>query len=106
MSKFVDTSFMRDVPGTIEKIDATDPNNLSNKILSEEETRKRMYSFAQQIGCYQELRQILDKADMLMRNCSNQQERADIGKIYAVEIFKLLDSYGELYVNGQLTIKR
>ncbi len=106
MSKFIDKSFMRDVPGSMQKIDATDPNNLSSKVLPETETRKRMLSFAQQIGCYPELRQIFDKADALLRGCSNAQEREDMGKVMAIEVFKLLDSYGELYVNGKLTIKR
>lgn len=87
------------------KIDASDPNNLNNKILSERETRSRLLTHARMLGCEKDMLIIFAKYDKLLRNCSNEQERIDIGKMGSVEIYKILGAGGELYIDGQLVCK-
>lgn len=84
------------------KIDATDPNNLNGKVLSERETRKKLLTHARRNGFEREYLILLNKYDTLLRNCSNEQEREDIGKLGALEIYKLFGKGGEFYVNNQL----
>lgn len=105
MNKNIDKTFLRDVSGNIEKIDATDPNNLSNKVLDERETRRRLLTHARMVGCEKDMMLLFAKYDKLMKNCKNFQERADIAKLGCAEMYKLLGGGGELYVNGQLVIK-
>jgi hypothetical protein len=40
-----------------------------------------------------------------MRNCTNEKERLDIGKMGALETYRILGGGGELYINGQLVCK-
>lgn len=87
------------------KIDATNPNNLSNKVVDERETRKRFLATAREMGCEREMLMILAKYDNLLRNCTSQKERLDIGKLGALEVYRLLGGGGELYVNGELVVK-
>lgn len=101
----IDKSFIRDLPGDIVKIDATDPNNVSNRVLEERETRKRLLTHAKMIGCERDMLLLFAKYDKLMRNCTNDRERADIAKLGAVETYQLLGGGGELYVDGQLVCK-
>lgn len=87
------------------KIDASKAENLSDKVLDERETRKRLLTHARMIGCEKEMLILLNKADTLLKNCTNEKERLDIGKLFILEIYKLLGGGGELYVNGQLVCK-
>jgi hypothetical protein len=87
------------------KIDATDPKNLSNKVLSEDETRLRLLKHARLVGCEGDMKLLLDKYDRLLRNCTNEKERSDISKLGAYEVYRLLGGGGELYVNGELVAK-
>lgn len=105
MGNDIDKSFLRDVTGDITKINADDPNNLSNKVLEERETRRRLLTHARMIGCEKDMLLLFAKYDKLMRNCTNDQERADIAKLGAVETYRLLGGGGELYVDGQLVCK-
>jgi len=84
------------------QIDGSDPNNLSNKILDEKETRKRLLTHARMVGCEGQMLQLFAKYDKLLKNCTNEKERKDIGKMGAAEMFFLLGRGGELYVDGQL----
>ena len=61
----------------MQKINGADPNELSNVILSERETRMRIYAHAVELGCGEELKKLFRKYDALMKNCSNEQERKD-----------------------------
>lgn len=92
--KHIDTS--------INKIDASDPDNLSEVVVDERETRKRLLNQSRRLGCEQEMLKIFAKYDGLMRNCTNEKERQDIGKLGAFEVYALLDKGGKLYVDGQL----
>jgi len=105
MSKGNDKSFLRDITGDISKIDATDASNLSNKVLEERETRKRLLTHARLVGCERDMLLLFAKYDKLMRNCTNDKERQDIAKLGAYETYQLLGGGGELYVDGQLVAK-
>lgn len=87
------------------KIDASDPKNLSNKVLPEAETRKRLLQHARIVGCEGDMKILLDKYDRLMRNCTNDKERADMAKLGAYEVYRLLGGGGELYIDGALVAK-
>lgn len=87
------------------KIDASDLNNLSNKVLSERDTRRRLLTHARMIGCERDMLLIFAKYDKLMKNCTNEKERLDISQLGAVEVYKLLGGGGELFINGQLVAK-
>lgn len=104
MSKH-DTTFLRDLSGSIETIDASDPNNLSNKVLDERETRKRLLTHARMLGCEKDMMLLFVKYDKLMKNCSNEKERADIAKLGVFEMYRLLGGGGELFVDGKLVAK-
>jgi hypothetical protein len=84
------------------KIDATDPNNLSGKVMPEWETRKKILHHAKIVGCEGDMLKLFAKFDKLMRNCTNDKEREDIGKLGAFETWRLLGGGGQLYVDGQL----
>lgn len=102
--KDVDTSIIRDINYSIDdlKIDATDVNNLSKKVLDEKETRRRLLTHARMVGCEKDMLLLFAKADKDIKNCTNEQEKQDIGKFHAVLIYKLLGGGGTLYVDGQL----
>ena len=84
------------------KIDATDPNNLSNKVLDERESRKRFLTYARMIGVEFELLQLFAKADKLRRNCKNEQEFKDMGKFFAQSAWKIIGGGGKLFIDGEL----
>jgi hypothetical protein len=83
-------------------IDATDPNNLSGKVMPEWETRKKILYHAKMVGCEGDMLKLFAKIDKLMKNCTNSKEREDIGKMGAFEVWRLLGGGGKLYVDGQL----
>lgn len=83
-------------------IDATDVNNLSGKVMPEQETRRKILYHAKQVGCEGDMLKLFAKIDKLMRNCTNAKEREDIGKMGAYEVWRLLGGGGQLYVDGQL----
>lgn len=82
------------------------PNiNISDKVLPEYETRKRLLEHAKLVGCEPEMIILLDKYDKLLRNCTNDKERKDISKLGSYEVYCLLGRGGSLYVDGQLVAK-
>jgi hypothetical protein len=105
MKKDIDKTFLRDISGDFTAIDATDPNNVSKKVLPEQETRKRLLTHARMLGFEKDMLLLFAKIDKLMRNCTNDKERSDIAKLGAVEVYKLLGGGGELYVDGQMVCK-
>ena len=92
--KHIDTS--------ITKIDASDPSNLSNVVVGEREYRKNLLTMARNLGCERDMLKIFAKYDGLLKNCSDQKEREDIGKLGVFEVYSLLERGGKLYVNGAL----
>ena len=103
--KDIDTSFLRDLSGDLQKIDATRPENLSDKVLEERETRKRLLTHARLVGCERDMLLLFAKYDKLMRNCTSENERRDMAKLGAVEVYRLLGGGGELFVDNQLVCK-
>lgn len=87
------------------RIDLTDPNNLSDKILGEKETRKKLLLKARFEGFEKDLLLLFAKYDKLMKNAKSDLERKDIAKLGAFEVWKLMGSGGELYVDNQLVAK-
>ena len=100
-----DWTDLRNISISDVKIDATDPNNLSNNVLSERESRQRILTHARLNGCEKEMMLLFSKADKMLRNCKNDQERQDMGKLFCIEVYTLLGKGGELYVNGELVMK-
>jgi hypothetical protein len=105
MSRDIDKSFLRDVSGEFVKTDLTNANHISDKVLEERETRRRLLTHARLVGCERDMLLLFAKYDKLMRNCTNDKERSDIAKLGAVETYRLLGGGGELYVDGQLVCK-
>jgi hypothetical protein len=93
---------IKHIDSSITKIDATNPDNLSNKVLDERETRKRLLTHAKMVGCLQDMMLLFQRYDNLLRNCTNEQERKDIGKLASVSVYRLLGGGGQLYIDGQL----
>ena len=87
------------------KIDASDSQNVSKKVLPEQETRRRLLKHARLVGCEGDMKILFDKYDRLLRNCTNDKERVDIAKLGAYEMYRLLGGGGELYVDGNLVAK-
>lgn len=87
------------------KIDATNPNNLSQKVLSEKETRKRLLNHAKILGCEFEMKEMFAKTDLLLSKCTNEKEREDVKKLGIISIYRLLGGGGELYINNALVCK-
>lgn len=102
MNKNNDKSFLYDLKGGTEKIDANNADNLSNKVLSENETRKRLLNQARSLGCEKEMFLLFEKADKTMRNCTNDQERKDMGKLFCEQVYRLIGGGGQLFIDGQL----
>ena len=87
-------------------MDFDDPSAYNGRVMPEDETRRKLLNQARRLGCETEIRQIFTKIDNLMRNCTNQSEREDIGKMGALEIYQMLGLYGKMYVNNKLVIAK
>jgi hypothetical protein len=87
------------------KIDVNDPANLSSQILPEQEYRVKLLSLARQMGCERDILLVFAKYDKLMRTCTNEQERIDIGKMGVIEMYRVFGGGGYLIVNGELVCK-
>lgn len=87
-------------------IDYDDPNSYNDRVMPEDETRRKILNQARRLGCETEIRNIFNKIDKLMRNCTNESERLDIGKMGALEVYKMLGLYGKMYVNNELVINK
>lgn len=79
------------------------------KIANERTYRANLLKQAREAGCEKELLQVFDKYDKLLRNCTNIQEKEQIGMLGVLEVSKLLDNGnvgkgGCVIVNGQVVI--
>lgn len=84
------------------KIDATDPNNLSNKVLSERETRRRILAQAKILKRDKEIQMLFDHVDNLLKRCDNIIEREAIAAEGARAVHIILGGGGQLYVQNKL----
>lgn len=84
-------------------VSLTDPYKISDKVLSERETRKRLLTHAKMVGCYYDMLRLFAKYDGLLRNCTDEKERKDIAKVGATQMFLLLGrGSGQLTVDWQV----
>jgi len=106
------------------QMDTTNPDDLSNKVTSEMDTRKKFLTVARWAGRDKDMLTLFYKFDKLQRETTDDSKKRDIAKIGATEVYKLLgecfaslknsnalvipglDSHmGELWVDGELVYK-
>lgn len=73
-------------------------------ITPEKKFRKHILIMAKNLGCYMEIKQIMEKYDNILKNCTNELERKQIGTMGIAEIHKYFFLRGALVVNGELII--
>lgn len=105
-------------------IDSTNPDDVSNKVTDEKETRRKFLTVAHWAGRERDMLVLFAKYDKLQRETDDVEKKRDIAKLGAIEVFKLLgecfaslkssnalvipglDSHrGELWVDGELVYK-
>ena len=69
--------------------------------LTENETRSKYLTYAKNLGCYQELLQIFDRYDKLLKKCTNLTEKQQIAVMANVEVHKLFNFRNALIVGGK-----
>lgn len=90
-------------------INGNEINKSGVKMTDEKTYRTKLMAEANHKGCGKELKQLFDKFDALLRNCTNAKEREQIGMLGVLEVSKLIDGGyvgkgGSLVVNGQVII--
>ncbi len=105
-------------------MDTTNPDDMSDKVTSERETRAKFLTVAKWAGREKDMLLLFAKFDKLMRSTDDTAKKKDISKVGAIEVYKLLgdcfsslknsnaiqipglDSHkGELWVDGELVYK-
>lgn len=105
-------------------IDSTNEDELSKKVSSEVETRRKFLTVAKWAGREKDMLLLFAKFDKLLRTCDNEDKQKDISKVGAIEVYRLLgdcfaslkssnvlkipglDSHrGELWVDGELVYR-
>ena len=111
------------MPGKI--VDLTNPDELSNRVAGEKETRTKFLTVAHWAGREKDMLTLFIKFDKMLKSCNDEAKRKDIGKVGAIEVYKLLgecfsslkssgaldlkgidSSLGELWVDGELVYKK
>jgi len=70
------------------------------QIFSEKETRQHLIDLGKLHGFEGEVKQIFDKYDRLLRNCTNQIEKQAIAMEGVIAVHNLLGGYSDLEING------
>lgn len=103
-------------------IDGNNPDNLSSKPSSEQDTRRKFLTVATWAGRQGEMLAIFARFDKQLREAGDEAKKKDIGKIGAIAVYKLLgecfsslkqsgalvipgSEQGELWVDGELVYK-
>lgn len=105
-------------------IDLSNPDELSNNVTGEKETRRKFLQVSKWAGRERDMLVLFAKYDRLMRETNDEAKRKDISKYGAIEVYKLLgecfaslkssnalvipglDSHmGELWVDGELVYR-
>ena len=60
------------------------------KVLKEDQSRKALFTIATQMGCQNELAQIFNRYDILLKNCADKSEAKHISILGIAEINKLM----------------
>lgn len=74
------------------------------KILTEQETRRRLLNMARNLGgptAEYDVKNILDKYDRALKNCKNNEEKVFIKHAGIAEIHKYFGFAGNLVVSGK-----
>jgi hypothetical protein len=71
------------------------------EVLSEKETRQKLFSLAKALGIDHDLVKILTRYDQLLKNCTNQKEAEQIRVLGNVEIHNLFNFMNPLVVDGK-----
>jgi hypothetical protein len=71
---------------------------VSEKVLSEKETRKKILIDAAKIGAEFEIQRVFNQVDSMLLKCTNEKEAEDIKKLGIITIYKILGGGGELYL--------
>lgn len=74
------------------------------KVTPEKKFRKHILTMAKHYNCEVEIRQIMERYDNLLKNCTNELEYKQIGIMGIAEIHKYLHMRGALIVNGELIL--
>lgn len=86
-------------------IDGNNPDNLSGKPSSEQETRRKFLTVAQWAGRQQDMLKLFAQFDRLLREANDEAKRKDVSKIGAIAVYKLLgECFASLKQSGFLTI--
>ncbi|MGI0058138.1 MAG: hypothetical protein ACREBJ_00080 [Nitrosotalea sp.] len=104
--------------------DSTRIEDLSGKVSSEQETRKKFLTVSRWAGRERDMMVVFAKYDKMLRNTNNEDKRKDISKVGAIEVYKLLGDcfaslkqsnvlqiagleshMGELWVDGELVYR-
>lgn len=104
--------------------DSTNPDDISQKVTDERETRKKFLTVARWAGREADMLILFAKYDKMRRETFDEDKRKDISKVGAIEVYKLLgdcfaslkssnalqipglDSHkGELWVDGELVYR-
>lgn len=86
--------------------DSTNPDNLSNKVTEEKETRKKFMTVAKWAGREKDMFLLFIKFDKLMNNCNDEAKKKDISKFGAIQVYKLLgECFASLKSSGSLHIQ-
>jgi hypothetical protein len=83
-----------------------DWNNFSDRVASEWETRKKLLSWARQLGYEKDMLLLFARFDKMLKNCTNEDERKDMAKLGWAETLKLMGSYGTFFMDGKLVYSR
>jgi hypothetical protein len=73
---------------------------MKKKVASEAEFRRAIIQKAFYMGCDDQVKQLFNKYDNLLKGCTNNVERKQISYLGIVELYKLLDCYGGLTIGG------
>lgn len=106
------------------QMDTSNPDDMSEKVTNERETRRKFLTVAKWAGRERDMLVLFAKFDKLMREANTDEKKKDISKYGAIEVYKLLgecfaslkqsntlvipglDSHtGELWVDGELVYK-
>lgn len=79
-----------------------DLNKFSDRVLPEQETRRRILSWARQLGYEKDMLLLFAKFDKLLKDCTNEGERKDIAALGWAETLKLMGTYGTFLVDGKV----
>lgn len=78
---------------------------ISDRVLSEHDTRKKFLNKAKEVGSFKDMLKLFAVTDQKMRLCGNAKEREDIAKIAAIMAYNLLGSAdGSLTINNEVVI--